>query len=534
MVDQVVVRVVELLRAKRRGAGLSARRTLSAPRSPAVLVPALTMLALALWGIDRGGMWRDEGVTFQVARRSLPEIWHLLHTVDAVHGVYYLAMHAVLAVHPDEVVLRLPSALAASVAAGLVGALGTHLARPRVGLWAGLLYAVTPMTGHYAQEGRSYALVAAGALAATLLLVRAVRTGTVRAWLWYAAVLGGTVLLHELAVLLLCAHAVTLLLARVAGDRWRGWGCAAAGVCVAALPLVLVSREQSAQLSWLRPPDWGDALTLLGDFTGPAPLVVAVELVLAALAVSGAAAWRARGGRSDRWGRPGRPTLVAVAAPLLVVPPATLLSISQVWPLYDARYVLFSLAGAPLLAAAGAERLAGAVRGFRPPGQVPHRAAGALLGAAVVGLAFWWQVPLLRADRLAAERPDDPAAVAAMAAGALRAGDAVLYVPSIGRRTELAYPDGFLGTRDLALRSGAAASGTLYGREVGPAELRRRMAPLTRVWVLTESYANRRSWHPPTPTERAKRDVLSRDFTVTAERRGYGVVLRLYTRTTPT
>ncbi|MFF2845427.1 glycosyltransferase family 39 protein [Streptomyces sp. NPDC058001] len=497
-----------------------------------MLVPALTMLALALWGIDRGGMWRDEAVTFQVARRSLPEIWHLLHTVDAVHGAYYLAMHAVLAVHPGEVVLRLPSALAASVAAGLVGALGTRLARPRVGLWAGLLYAVTPMTGHYAQEGRSYALVAAGALAATLLLVRAVRTGTVRAWLGYGAVVGGTVLLHELAVLMLLAHAVTLLLARVAGDRWRGWGCAAAGVCVAALPLVLVSRGQSAQLSWLRRPTGGDAVALLRDFTGPAPLVVAVQLGLAALAVSavsgaGAAGWAGAWRSSSRQ---GRPTLVTVAVPLLVVPPATLLSISQVWPLYDARYVLFSLAGAPLLAAAGGERLAGVVRGFRPPGQVPHRAAGALLGAAVVGLAFWWQVPLLRADRLATERPDDPAAVAAMATGALRAGDAVLYMPSIGRRTELVYPEGFLGTRDVALRSAAAASGTLYGREVGPAELRRRLAPLTRVWVLTESYAAGPDWHPTTSTERAKRDVLQREFAVREERRGHGARLRLYIR----
>src|SRR5689334_16170434 len=90
----------------------------------AVLVPMTVMFTLGLWGLDRDGMWRDEAATFQVARRTVPQIWHLLHSVDAVHGLYYLLMHPVLAVHPGEVMLRLPSVCGATAAAGLVGALG--------------------------------------------------------------------------------------------------------------------------------------------------------------------------------------------------------------------------------------------------------------------------------------------------------------------------------------------------------------------------------------------------------------------------
>lgn len=110
-------------------------------------MPVLVMLALGLWRLDRGGMWRDEAATFQVSRRSVPQIWHLLHHVDAVHGLYYLFMHVVLAVDPSEVALRLPSVIGAAATAGLVAALGVRLCRPRVGLWAGLLYAVTPWPG---------------------------------------------------------------------------------------------------------------------------------------------------------------------------------------------------------------------------------------------------------------------------------------------------------------------------------------------------------------------------------------------------
>lgn len=130
-------------------------------KTVAVVAPMAVMLVIACWGLDRGGIWRDEAATFQVARRTVPQIWRLLHEVDAVHGLYYLLMRPVLAVHPGEVLLRLPSVAAAVTTTGLVAALGTRLARPRVGLWAGLLYAVTPMVGHYAQEGRSYAMVAA-------------------------------------------------------------------------------------------------------------------------------------------------------------------------------------------------------------------------------------------------------------------------------------------------------------------------------------------------------------------------------------
>ncbi|MGW7658400.1 hypothetical protein ACWGJ7_42110, partial [Streptomyces tendae] len=131
------------------------------------------MLGLGLWGLDRGAMWRDESATYQMARRTLPQIRDALGTVDAVHGLYYLLMHPVLALRPSEVTMRLPSVFAAVAATALVAALGCRLARPRVGLWAGLLYATTPVVTHYAQEGRSYALVAASAAGATYLLVGA-------------------------------------------------------------------------------------------------------------------------------------------------------------------------------------------------------------------------------------------------------------------------------------------------------------------------------------------------------------------------
>ncbi|MGW3940734.1 glycosyltransferase family 39 protein [Streptomyces phaeochromogenes] len=554
----------------------------------AVLVPVLVMFGIGLWGIDRGGMWRDEAVTFQVARRSLPQIWQLLHSVDAVHGLYYLLMHPVLALHPGEVALRLPSLCAAAATAGLVAALGARLARPRVGLWAGLLYAVTPMAGHFAQEGRSYALVAAGVAASTLLLARAVtadvggdgtgggdedqedvpvgrlaRHARVVGWCAYGGVVAVTVLLHEFAVLILLAHAATLALARMPRRVWRDWACAAGAVLLVLLPLALVSSGQAEQVAWLRPPGGGTVERLLRSFTGPTQLVLGPYLLLIALALRHPFTPPARRGELS---------VPTVALPLLLLPPAALIAVSRHWPLYDDRYVLYALAGAPLLAAAGAERLVlaarrvglarreadGLMRGGlggapdpasdagpglgpdsdRGPGsglvrgvRVPY--AATLAGVLTITLAFVSQLPVLREDRDPARRPDNLAVVSAAAAQRMDPGDPVLFLPSLGRRSALAYPKGFHGTRDIALEEPAPVSGTLYGRETGPDELRRRLAGLDRVWVVAEPYALKPAWYPSDPTERVKLTVVGEEFVPRAEFVRKGSILRLYVRRAP-
>ncbi|MGW3459166.1 glycosyltransferase family 39 protein [Streptomyces olivaceoviridis] len=474
-------------------------------------VPALVMLALGLWGLDRGGMWRDEAVSFQVGRRTVPRIWLLLHDVDAVHGLYYLLLRPVLAVHPGEVALRLPSVCAATVTAGLVAALGARLARPRVGLWAGLLYAVAPMAGHYAQEGRSYALVAAGATAATLLFVRAVRDGS---WWPYGAVLGLTCWLHEFAVLLLLAHAVSLALARAGARVWRGWGSAAAAVVAALVPMVVVSRGQSGQLAWLRTPTADTAERLLRRFLGPTDEVFWVCLALAVVGLVGLV------------GRRGEPTCAQVALPLVVVPPVVLMLASQFSPLYVDRYVLYALSGAPLLVASGAERVAGAV-GRRPLLQSP---SVPLAGVLAIALSLLHQFPLLQEDRDPRSRPDDLGAVSRAVARKVEPGDPVLFLPASTRNVALTYPGAFRGTRDVALVAGAAGSGTLYGREAGPAEVRRRLARVDRVWVVADRKLLAGRGAPGSPVERAKTDVLGREFLVQDEAVRGGVTVRLYVR----
>ncbi|MFI8101755.1 hypothetical protein [Streptomyces sp. NPDC086023] len=552
-------------------------------RRSALAAPAAVALAVGAWGLHRGTLWRDEAVTWQVARRTLPEIWHLAGSVDAVHALYYALVHALFALdpHPGEVVLRLPSLLGAAATAALVAELGVRLARPRVGLWAGLAYAVTPLVSRYAQEGRSYALVGALVALATVLF-------TARRWVGYAAVLAAAGLLHVFALLVLPAHLLSLRLGAVPRTDRRRWALAAGSACAAVGPLLWWSRGQSGQVGWLERPDAAAAGQLALSFAGPSPVVAGTALALAAAGLLAA------------------PRVAAVAAPLLLVPPALLLAVSQLEPLYYDRYVLFALPGLPLLAAAGLDALpaapaalsrwrAGRTRGASPapgaeraarpkrreaaaaggpgtawpehreaaaaggPGAAPggrgpvrgagravrseHRertAAGGsgavrggrrqacgpapvaygLAGVLLVAAGFWAQYPVQARLRTPESRGDDFAAVARSARALVRPGDAVLYVPDMGRRIALAYPDSFRAAADVGLAVPGPRSATLYGTETDAATLRRRLARHDRVWlVLTNEAAKDPDWPSVTPAEHAKRTLLRTEFAETGRRR---------------
>ncbi|MYR89141.1 hypothetical protein GTY41_30580, partial [Streptomyces sp. SID685] len=218
-------------------------------------------------------------------------------------------------------------------------------------------------------------------------------------------------------------------------------------------------------------------------------------------------------------------------------------------PLYVDRYVLYALAGAPLLVAAGGEWVAGtaarlrhgARRAVAPahlrPRGVPvevrlslRTCSGTLLGLLAVALVPLQQFSLLQQDRDPARRPDDLAAIARAAACGVRKGDAVLYLPAYTRNTELAYPGAFRGTRDLVLARTGGVSGTLYGVEVPAAEVRGRVAGVQRVWVVADRAVLAGRWTPRDPGERAKLDLLQREFTVRGEAVRGRTAVRLYVR----
>ncbi|ADI11072.1 hypothetical protein SBI_07952 [Streptomyces bingchenggensis BCW-1] len=462
-------------------------------RAAVVLAPAGLTLALGLWGIRRqNSMWRDESTTYQVAHRSVADLWHLLGEADVAHGLYYLLMHGVFTLWDGGLLaLRLPSTLAMAAAAAGVALLGHRLAGPRAGLAAGVVFALAPAVQRYAQEGRSYALVCAAVVWCTHLLLSAVTHPRKRTWAGYAAAASATCLLHEFAVLAVLAHGVALLSARLPEPLRWAWARAASAVAVVLAPLAIVSQQQASLVGWIDDPGRPE---LLG-FAIPA--LVGLGCAMAPSAAAGPVPLR------------------ALALPLLILPGATLLAVSFIHPIYVDRYVLYSYAGFALLAGAGLEAALRAV---------PYPKAGAAALAAVAVAAL---LPYSIQLRTPQSRLDDPMAAARAVRELTRPGDGVLFMPARRREPILSSPGEFRGLRELALARHAVPSGTLHGIELPAPRIRARMLTVQRIAVVMD---------PPgrplddTPQERMKREVLDRSFRRCAEREVRGMVVVLYAR----
>ncbi|MFI6599605.1 glycosyltransferase family 39 protein [Nonomuraea sp. NPDC050536] len=377
-------------------------------------VPPLAALGVGLAGVTVPSFWRDESVSAAAARMPWDRLWRLLGSMDAVHGLYYLLLRPLVAVFGvGEVVLRLPSVLAMAATAYGVCRIGERLAALRVGIVAGLAYALLPIVSRYGQEARSYALVSAVAVLATWLLLDLVEGGGWRVCLAYGGSLALLGWLHLYALLLVPSHLATVLWrpsdSGSARGLWPGsgsapvrrWAVAVAGAVVAVLPLALVAVHEQRQVAWLRTPG---VMRLAGFAYRVGGSWVAV-VFLGGLGLAGVVV----AARSER-------ALLRVALPWAVLPVALSFAISQVHPVYSPRYVLFCVPGFALLL--------GAVAGVAVPGGRWRWAAPAALVLLAV-LVLPAQVALRRPD----SRPDNLRAMAGTLAAQERPGDGVLFVP---------------------------------------------------------------------------------------------------------
>jgi mannosyltransferase len=180
----------------------------SAPTWLAWAVPTVVTAALGLYQINVPILWRDELATWSAASRTLPQLWAMVHHVDAVLGLYYLGLHLWMAVFgTSAAALRLPSALAMTAAAAVVALTGKRLGGTRVGLISGLIFAVVPSVSRFAQEARPYAFATLFAALATLLLLRAMECPTWLRWGCYALAVAAVGASNLVALCVLAAHA---------------------------------------------------------------------------------------------------------------------------------------------------------------------------------------------------------------------------------------------------------------------------------------------------------------------------------------
>jgi mannosyltransferase len=434
--------------------------------APVVAVAGL-MTFFGLWGLARGSaMGNDEVVSRYAAFLPLGQLVQLLRRVDIVHGLYYLLLHGWMAVGTSPAVLRVPSVIGMVAAAAMMVILARRLTGSAwAGLLSGLIMVTTPSISYYAQTARSYALVFACVLAETLALLNALQaerasgaSGRVtRWWLLYGGLATLSGYLNEMALLVLPAHAITVLLARYGPRIVRRWAITSAVACVLAAPVVVISILQRGSADWIGRPNWQQIDFLYQDYFGARSAVARLLVACAIVAVLPPISWlrrRREGTGAETGSKPASPwwsgggiSVSSVAVPLLLIPAGLLLLESRVLPpLYQERYVQYGEAGVALLAGAGAYRigqwLAGALR---------RRELILVPGLAVCLCALLLQLQVQHGYRTPESRSFNFGGPAFYVGSHAHSGDGVLFMTAFYRKAELGYPAQFRKTDDFAL-----------------------------------------------------------------------------------
>jgi mannosyltransferase len=491
-------------------------------------------------------LWSDEAATISAAKRSLPELWAMLGSIDLVHGLYYFVLHWWIELFGASAFsIRLPSAIAIGIVGACVFWLGERLRHRSFAVWAVVIFAVLPRVSWAGAEGRAYAFTAMFAAGATLVLLVTLDSGKRWGWGGYALVVLAGVLSNLYVGLLIAAHLISMVWDRRVSRTQRLWWVASAGAAVVvAGPFLLLAYRQAGQLSdrafGLREllqnvavNQWflGDTPTTttgssrtamsagdVGSWWLPASVLFAVvswSLMIYAVV-------RYRRTLTGRKATDEPRAALVWLLPWIFLPTAVIGLYSIVaTPMYGPRYLTFAAPAVALLIAIGLT-------------SIPRRW---LRNAAVVLLVLA-AVPVYVSQRqLTGKNSSDWISVAQFVGANSTPGDGVYFAPrydvgepTVGQTTRgisVAYPDDFAGLRDLTLLRGPVAADNLVGESRYLQQSAAELAGVNTVWVI------RRVDYPADDAANDQAFLLSAGFEQTQQWEGpLDVVLR-FDRTTP-
>ena len=273
---------------------------------------------MSLAGAARPSFWYDEAATISASySRSLGQLWQMLGSVDAVHGLYYLFMHGWFQIFPPtEFWSRAPSGLAAGGAAAGIVVLGKQFSSRTVALSAGVLCGILPRTTWAGIEARPYAMSMMAAVWLTVLLVVAARRESRWCWLSYGIVLALSILLDMYLALVLLAHVVFMCIFRRTRTVLIPFAVTSGLTVCALAPFMIEVVGQVQQIKWIAPIGRRTIEDVLVQqyFERSPPFAVLSALVLVAAMV----VWRWTSAKLSATDR----QLLTLAAAWLVIPTA--------------------------------------------------------------------------------------------------------------------------------------------------------------------------------------------------------------------
>jgi mannosyltransferase len=423
--------------------------------------------------------WGDEAASVMSAERPVPTLFEMLHSVDAVHGTYYLFLHGWINLFgASEISTRLPSAIAVGFAAAGTVVLGRLLFSRRVAVIAGLVFAVLPRVTYMGAEARSYAIATAIGVWLTVLFVTLLQRRIVTRLPWLLYGIGMSLAIYSFLYMafLVLIHAIVLLVfrrERAIIKRWIGAGSIA---FVLSLPILIFDLAQHHQVAFLgNRPKFSPNLIFVTQWFGN-PWMAALCWVFILTAIGAAiVSWR----RSRRRGIAYRPSMGGMLVAAWFVLPTLLLELGNAFvaPMYTTRYLSFCTPAVALAVALGVTVLG---RNW--------------MRVAAIAVLFGLATPTYLTQRgpYAKDGGSDWRQYSAVIKENARPGDAVVFDSAIkpSQKPRLAlhlYPDDFAGLVDVGLVTPYYQTGGLWDVTAPVSTLGPALNGKTRVWAAEKT-----------------------------------------------
>ncbi|ORM35164.1 glycosyltransferase family 39 protein [Williamsia sp. 1135] len=443
------------------------------PRFTYPAIAAATALAISAVRLPTPSFWSDEAATVSGSTRTVGELWELVHSLDAVHGVYYTIMGRWFELVPaTEGWARIPGLLAVSATAAALVVLVSGFAGRRIGLIAGLLFGLIPQVTWAAIEVRSYSFTMLLAACLGLSFVGAVRSGSRIRWLGYAVLIVVGCLLFVYTVLLVPVHAIMLAAMGTERRTRIRFLCSAGPAVLISAPFVWFVSTQSGQVGWISDLGFPTPIRVARQYADNSSLfVVAAAILVSAAVVVGHEPLR-------RWSANPYRQLWIFAVAWMAVPTAAILLYSAVSdPIYLDKYLSFTAPGLAIVLALSIHNLTRSVVGV-----------GVCIGLVVASAAPIYLHQRTEHAKLGMDFSDVAALLDAQArpGDCLLLDDTVTWKPGPIRAMTASRPDVFDAMVDVGLGKRGSATGKMWDQNLPPDRVREQIAACEVIWTVSQ------------------------------------------------
>jgi hypothetical protein len=309
--------------------------------------PALTLITIAatwlrLHGIGDKSFWTDEGISAAFTSLGWYDLLRILWRREGNMALYYLLLRGWSHLGDSEAMLRGFSALWSVATVPVLFLLGRKLFGEWTGAAAALLWSVNAYAVRYAQEARSYSLVAFLVTCAVYFLVSALGSERKRDWSWFVALAVLAIYAHFFAVLVLVAMTFALWNSPVKAELLG----ADKRIALFTLPVwIFIATTGAGPINWIPRPNLHGMWIIFGDYAGHGGLPLTL-LYLLGIGLAAFTAWRFPARQSHR---------LLLAWFLLPIGITFVVSLAK--PVLMPRYLFICIPALVLLVAAGLSSL---------------------------------------------------------------------------------------------------------------------------------------------------------------------------------